>query len=168
MTFINIVEVVASLIVALGGWEAIRYLINRRANRKKENAEADKELVSLQDSRYSEILRAYKEEIEDLKQQLDFAVNHQKTRSEMIEDLQSQMTAQVKEHQLLIEEKNSRIEALMAQVNQLSSQVTALTLLRCKRICPNRLPPSEWAMLNIQDGIPMMDDSKDGIANITQ
>lgn len=153
MTFLNIVEVVASLIVALGGWEAVKYLLNRRANKKRENAEADKELVSLQDSRYSEILRAYKEEIEDLKSQLDFAVNHQKTRSEMIEDLQSQMTDMVAEHQRQIQEKQDRIEQLMSQINDLTSANTGLVLLQCRRQeCLDRIPKFGTA-LQIKNGL---------------
>lgn len=36
-----ILEVVAAVIAALGGWEAIRYFINRKANARKAEAEAD-------------------------------------------------------------------------------------------------------------------------------
>ena len=37
----NITEIIISIIGAIGGWEAIRYLINRKANKRKEEAEAD-------------------------------------------------------------------------------------------------------------------------------
>lgn len=37
----NIVEIIISVIGAIGGWEAVRYLINRKANKRKEEAEAD-------------------------------------------------------------------------------------------------------------------------------
>lgn len=36
-----ILEVVAAVITALGGWEAIRYFINRKTNARKAEAEAD-------------------------------------------------------------------------------------------------------------------------------
>jgi len=36
-----ILEVVAAVLGALGGWEAIKYLINRKTNARKEEAEAD-------------------------------------------------------------------------------------------------------------------------------
>lgn len=36
-----IITAITSTIVALGGWEAIRYLMNRKTNTRKEEAEAD-------------------------------------------------------------------------------------------------------------------------------
>lgn len=35
------IEIIASMITALGGWEALRYLLNRKTNHRKEEAEAD-------------------------------------------------------------------------------------------------------------------------------
>ena len=35
------IEIIASIITALGGWEALRYLLNRKTNHRKEEAEAD-------------------------------------------------------------------------------------------------------------------------------
>ena len=37
----QIIEIVVSVITALGGWEMIKYLMNRKTNRRKEEAEAD-------------------------------------------------------------------------------------------------------------------------------
>lgn len=37
----QILEIVVSVITALGGWEAIRYCMNRKTNKRKEEAEAD-------------------------------------------------------------------------------------------------------------------------------
>lgn len=34
-------EIIVSVISAIGGWEMIRYLINRKINKRKEEAEAD-------------------------------------------------------------------------------------------------------------------------------
>ena len=36
-----ILEVIAAVVAALGGWEAIRYFINRKSNARKAEAEAD-------------------------------------------------------------------------------------------------------------------------------
>lgn len=41
MNFSVIVEVFAAVITAFGGWEAIKYLLNRKTNQRKEEAEAD-------------------------------------------------------------------------------------------------------------------------------
>lgn len=37
----EILTIVATVIGALGGWECIKYLINRKTNKRKEEAEAD-------------------------------------------------------------------------------------------------------------------------------
>ena len=37
----EMIEIIASMITALGGWEALRYLLNRKTNHRKEEAEAD-------------------------------------------------------------------------------------------------------------------------------
>lgn len=37
----QIVEIIVSVITALGGWEAVKYCLNRKTNRRKEEAEAD-------------------------------------------------------------------------------------------------------------------------------
>ena len=41
MDFSVVLEVFAAVTTALGGWEAIKYLLNRKTNRRKEEAEAD-------------------------------------------------------------------------------------------------------------------------------
>lgn len=37
----QVIEIVVSVITALGGWEAIKYCLNRKTNKRKEEAEAD-------------------------------------------------------------------------------------------------------------------------------
>ena len=37
----QVIEIVVSVITALGGWEMIKYVMNRKTNRRKEEAEAD-------------------------------------------------------------------------------------------------------------------------------
>ena len=41
MENMQVVEIVVSVITALGGWEMIKYCMNRKTNRRKEEAEAD-------------------------------------------------------------------------------------------------------------------------------
>lgn len=40
MELTTIMEMAASAITAVGGWEAVRYMLNRKTNRRKEEAEA--------------------------------------------------------------------------------------------------------------------------------
>lgn len=37
----QVIEIVVSVITALGGWEMIKYVMNRKTNHRKEEAEAD-------------------------------------------------------------------------------------------------------------------------------
>lgn len=37
----SVMEIIVSVITAMGGWEAIRYCMNRKTNRRKAEAEAD-------------------------------------------------------------------------------------------------------------------------------
>lgn len=41
MEITTIVEIITAVIAALGGWEAIKYFINRKTNKRIEEAEAD-------------------------------------------------------------------------------------------------------------------------------
>ena len=40
-SIMQVIEIVVSVITALGGWERIKYVMNRKTNRRKEEAEAD-------------------------------------------------------------------------------------------------------------------------------
>lgn len=61
------VEVIISIIGAIGGWELIRYVLNLRTNRRKEDAEAD----SAENSATKEMQDAYQRFIEDATQKVD-------------------------------------------------------------------------------------------------
>lgn len=41
METVSVIEIVAAIIGTMGGWEAIKYLLNRKTNKRKEEAEAD-------------------------------------------------------------------------------------------------------------------------------
>lgn len=169
MSITTIIEVFIGLLSALGSWEFVKYFLNRKSEKRKASAEAsivereaDKASVELTDSKYQSLLNEYQEEIVNLRQQLDFAVQHQKTRSEMIEELQQKMTDLVSVHQQQLVEKQSKIEELMATINTLTSKVTALTLLRCKDLtCAHRRPPTSDAATAVwKDGLMEESDEK--------
>ena len=41
METVSVIEIIATIIGTMGGWEAIKYLLNRKTNKRKEEAEAD-------------------------------------------------------------------------------------------------------------------------------
>lgn len=42
MDYTGIFEITASMVAAIGGWEFVKYMLNLRTNKRKEQAEADK------------------------------------------------------------------------------------------------------------------------------
>ena len=161
MTFINILEVLGTLIVALGGFEGIKFLLNKRAEKKKAQAEADKADHEAQDAKYSgvndeyqRIIESLHTEIDELKEQLSFAQEHMKGKSEMIEKLQHKMMEQVQESQEQIVIKQAKIEELMQDINNLTSSNTALSMVRCEKLkCVDREPPFGYGGIDIKNGM---------------
>lgn len=63
MSWENIATTVVSLLGALGGWEAVKYLINRKSNKRMEESEADKKETEAD----SDEFHLYKERIDELR-----------------------------------------------------------------------------------------------------
>ena len=161
----NWIDIVTCAIVAFfGGYEVIKLLLTRKSEKKKASAEADKAEQEAKyngiNDEYQRIIEAYRVEIDNLQEQLAFAQEHMKGKSEMIEELQQKMTDLVASHQEQIIIKQGKIEELMENINNLTSKITALTLLRCNvTSCPKRVPPlSEAASLQFENGLIKSDD----------
>ena len=60
----QIVSIIISVLTAIGGWEAIRYLINRKAEKRKSEAEAD---MTVQDM-YQQMLTDVKADRDEQRQ----------------------------------------------------------------------------------------------------
>lgn len=41
MEAVSVIEIIVGVVGTMGGWEAIKYLLNRKTNKRKEEAEAD-------------------------------------------------------------------------------------------------------------------------------
>ena len=67
MSIISMIEIALSILTAIGGWEAIRYVLNRKAERRKSEAEAG----SAETATTKEVQDVYQQLISDVKADRD-------------------------------------------------------------------------------------------------
>jgi len=63
MNWGNLITTIVGLLAALGGWDAIKYCINRKSNRRINESEADKKEIETDTDEF----HLYKERIEELR-----------------------------------------------------------------------------------------------------
>lgn len=115
-----ILEVMAAVIGALGGWEAIKYLLNRKTNQRIAEAQAD-----------SVEFGTLKETIEFLQQQLKSAVEADAAKEQRFTEQTKRLReTQDREHKLMQEKAALELE---------------LQTYRCiMKKCPNREPQNGY------------------------
>lgn len=90
----------ATVLTTLGGWEAIKYLLNRKTNKRKEEAEADSAEFS--------VLR---ETVEFLQQQLKNMVEQDAEKEKrFVEQTNRLRETQDREHKLMIEKAQLELD----------------------------------------------------------
>lgn len=100
MNILTIVEIAAAVITALGGWEAIRYFINRKTNKRIAEAQAD-----------SVEFGTLKETIEFLQQQFKMMVEQDAAKEQRFkEQTQRLRETQDREHKLMQEKQKLELE----------------------------------------------------------
>ena len=67
MSIISMIEIALSILTTIGGWEAIRYVLNRKAERRKSEAEAG----SAETAATKEVQDVYQQLISDVKADRD-------------------------------------------------------------------------------------------------
>ncbi len=63
MNWENLITTIVGLLGALGGWEAVKYLINRKSNKRISESEADKREIEADAAKF----HLYEERIEELR-----------------------------------------------------------------------------------------------------
>ena len=135
------VEVFIGIATALGGWEAIKYLLSLRANRRKDKAEA------------------VQEEMTAAQQQAELVRHQLETSAQMLEQMKAQNTyfaEQVKAYEadkeedrklkrelrLTVAEHERKIDGLQRAFNESETRRRAAERLFCSvEECPQRVPP---------------------------
>lgn len=118
MDFSIVLEVFAAVATALGGWEAIKYLLNRKTNQRKEEAEADSvEFGVLKDTIMFLQEQMHNMVISDAEKEKRFI--EQTTRLRKVQDENSQ-----------IQKEKSKLELELQKYKCIREK------------CPNRQPPN--------------------------
>lgn len=147
MSITTIIEVFIGLLAALGGFEFIKYILNRKSEKRKAQAqadiierEADRANVELTDSKYQNLIDELQEEILSLREQNKECQDRMKDKSDVINSLQLRLTELVKDYQSQMEEKEEKITSLLGQINDLTSEIIGLTFFKCVKVCQEREP----------------------------
>lgn len=115
MNWENLITTIVGLLGGLGGWEGVKYLINRKSNKRINDSEADKKEIEAD----SEEFHLYKERIEELRT-TNAEVNKQNYElikaCEAKEEIIADKTDKIRELQNLRVEDIKRIAQLEKQV----------------------------------------------------
>lgn len=129
----GIVGIIISIVTAIGGWEAIRYLINRKAESRKTEAEADSAATSV----IKEMQETYHIFISDAKQTLE---EDKKYIGSLKAD---RRRLEVERDELIkrIDQTDERVRDLQMEVARYGRMVVSLRPLMCGYLgCRNRKP----------------------------
>ncbi len=139
MNWENLITTIVGLLGALGGWEGVKYLINRKSNKRINESEADKKEIETD----SDEFHLYKERIEELR-----AANAELNRQnyelikacEAKEDIIADKTGKIRELQDLRAEDIKRIGELEKRVLFYKSWHCQREYGRGKEDCTRRKP----------------------------
>ena len=140
MTLETIVGIIISIVTAIGGWEAIKYLINRKSEKRKSEAEADSAATSV----IKQMQEAYQVFISDAKG--------------AIEDDHKYISALKEERNELrkrIDETDEKVRDLQREVARNGRMVEGLRPFICGRLeCKRRLAVAISAKGEVSDVEP--------------
>lgn len=138
---------------ALGGLELVKLLIHKKAEAKKANAEAVIVENEAEDSKYTGIIQGYETLLAQDSTHIQYYKQLVKDEIEKVTELQNAHNEHLSTLQAIIEEKNAKIMELMNQINDLTSENTSLTFLKCTKLhCGDRIPPFLTEKLDIIGG----------------
>lgn len=141
---------VTAILGAMGGLEGVRYLLNRKANRRITDAEADKAETDAMDTALSSLKKALNEAttalntanvtIKDNQERMG-AMN--KTIDKLVDETRH-LKDQMYESQLQVNHANDRIVALVKEAGYLRLERQCYAEWHCRfGDCPDRRPPNE-------------------------
>lgn len=133
MSIISMIEIIISILTAIGGWEAIRYVLNRKAERRKSEAEAG----SAETAATKEVQDVYQQLISDVKVDRD---EQRQYISELKND-RRQLREERDELRERIDRTDETVRQLQREVARNGRMVEAMRpflcgLMRCKQRQP--------------------------------
>ena len=129
----TIITIIVSVVTAVGGWEAIRYFINRKSEKRKSEAEADSAATAV----IKEIQETYQIFISDAKNTLE----EDRQYIGRLKDDRKHLMEERDDLRKRIDETEEKVRDLQREVARNGRMVEALRPLICGVIgCRNRKP----------------------------
>ena len=126
-------EIIISIITAIGGWELIRYVLNLRTNKRKENAEAD----SAETNATKEMQEAYQRFINDATQKVD----EQRAYINELKESRQQLREECDDLRKRVDDNEKLMRKLQREVDRCGRMVEFLRPFICGNLaCRKRLP----------------------------
>lgn len=128
----QILTIIISVLTAVGGWEAIRYFLNRRAEKRKAEAEAE----SAETAATKEVQDVYQQLIADVK------ADREEQRQYIMELKEDRKHLRDERDELLarIDKTDDTVRQLQRDVARNGRMVESMRPFMCGRVrCPNRI-----------------------------
>ena len=140
----GIIGIIISVITAIGGWEAIKYLINRKSEKRKSQAEADLAATTV----IKEMQEAYQGFISDAKNTLEddrkYIAQLKEDRRHLVEERESLIKR--------IDETEDKVRELQREVARNGRMVESLRPFICGVLgCKRRQPVAISATGDVSD-----------------
>ena len=126
------ITIIISVLTAVGGWEAIRYFLNRRAEKRKAEAEAE----SAETAATKEVQDVYQQLIADVK------ADREEQRQYIMELKEDRKHLRDERDELLarIDKTDDTVRQLQRDVARNGRMVESMRPFMCGRVrCPNRI-----------------------------
>ena len=146
----GIIEIFISIVTAIGGWEAIKYLINRHAEKRKSEAEAE----TAETAAAKELQDVYQQLIADVKSDRD----EQRQYINELKDDRKHLREERDELRERIDKTDETVRELQREVARNGRMVEGLRPFMCGILgCKNRKPVAISATGEIDDGPQYLD-----------
>ena len=127
----SIIQVIATILTAIGGWEAIRYFINRKAERRKSDAEAG----TAESAATKEVQDVYQQLITDVKADRE----EQRAYINELTESRKHLREECEELRQRIDDTEKLVRELQKQVDENARKVDSLRPFLCRLLsCPQR------------------------------
>ena len=131
MTNFSIIDIIVSVLTAIGGWEAIRFLINRKTEKRKSEAEAG----TAESAATKEVQDVYQQLISDVKSDRE----EQRAYINELTESRKHLREECEDLRQRIDDTEKLVRELQQQVAENARKVDSLRPFLCRILnCPRR------------------------------
>ena len=148
MDIVSIIINVGSIIAGLGILDLIKWFATRNETKRAAKLENDTKEAELEDIKQDNVIDGW----EKLSTQYQKDIEYYRT-------MVTEKDNRIREYEELLLTKDELIGELRSEINNLTSENTALHLTRCQKLqCVDRIPPFGYKQLDIKNGVLLEDN----------